>query len=88
MRHINYTGRLNKERDAVRDLCQWFGFRRSRLIARAAKHAHNADDPMQYMKQLDIAINMGGVEGYPIFCAFRRWVEPKLYEQWYDGLPD
>ena len=88
MQEINYTGRTNQERDAVRDLVQWFGFRRSRLIARSAKYAHTTANPLQYMKQLDMAINMGGVEGYPIFCAFRRWAEPKLYQQWHDSLPE
>jgi len=88
MQHINYTGRLNKERDAVRDLCQWFGFKRALLIVRFAKNAHTSDDPLRSLNQLDGALHIGGVEGFPIFCAFRRWVEPNLYEQWYDSRPD
>ena len=81
---VSYKGD-NDDRRAVRDLVQWFGFRKSMLIARAVKSAARMSDDEKrnnYLNSLCFSIEMGGVSGHPVRRAIARWGSEEMLANW------
>lgn len=63
--NISYAKRENPQRDATLDLVKWFGFRKTRLLMKAAKTTP--------FEQWAFYVSFGGVNGFPVWNAFERW---------------
>lgn len=63
-KHAPDTGK----RDAVYDLVQWFGFKKSLLIFRAVKQCKTDQD----LRSIRFSISFGGVQGFPVTMLFAR----------------
>lgn len=61
---ISYAGR--PERDAVLDLVQWLGFRRTRALAREVRRG------LSFAK-FEFLCSFAGVSGFPVAAAFRHF---------------
>jgi hypothetical protein len=74
--NISYKGRANPQRDAALDLVQWYGFRKSLLLARYCREMRK--QPFDYAstkgwKGFSIPVSMSGVQGFPVWNTYERW---------------
>lgn len=73
---VSYKGR--DEREAVRDLVWWFGYRKTRMLQRTVKKGY----PWMYF---NAACGLGGCSGFPVIAAYERWAKRKLTDKdWED----
>lgn len=79
---VDYRGDNNDQR-ALRDLVQWYGFRKSRFIFAECRNAKTFAD----LDNLDRALSFSGCQGHPVICLFRRFHGEEAIARW-RTMPD